>query len=62
MRSKTPVAMVNEVLAKILCNNITELVQARYTLGIEPDFSEDGTSGRGWGHLRFQSSFFEEAA
>ena len=62
VRSKTPVAMVNETLAKILCNNICVLIQERYEQGIEPDFSLDGTSGQKWGHPRLQSSFFEEAA
>jgi len=38
VRSKTDVAMKNEVLAKILCHNICCLIQAMYELGIEPEF------------------------
>ena len=38
VRSKTPVAQVNEVLAKILCHNICVLTQSVYELGIEPIF------------------------
>ncbi len=39
VRSKTPVAQVNEVLCKILCHNICVLIQSMYELGIEPMFS-----------------------
>jgi hypothetical protein len=39
VRSKTPVAQVNEVLCKILCHNICVLIQSIYELGIEPIFS-----------------------
>src|SRR5882724_7539121 len=38
VRSKTDVAMTNEVLCKILCHNICCLIQAMYELGIEPTF------------------------
>lgn len=38
VRSKTDVAMVNEVLCKILCHNICCLIQESYELGIETDF------------------------
>jgi transposase len=38
VRSKTDVAMQNEVLCKILCHNICCLIQAMYELGIEPTF------------------------
>jgi transposase len=38
VRSKTPVAQVNEVLCKILCHNICVLIQSVYELGIEPTF------------------------
>jgi hypothetical protein len=38
VRSKTPVAQVNEVLCKILCHNICVLIQSMYELGIEPMF------------------------
>jgi transposase len=40
VRSKTDVAMSNEVLCKILCHNICCLIQAMYELGIEPTFWE----------------------
>lgn len=36
IRSKTAVAMKNEVLAKILCHNICCLISAMYELGIDP--------------------------
>jgi hypothetical protein len=38
VRSKTDVAMQNEVLCKILCHNICCLIQSMYELGIEPTF------------------------
>jgi transposase len=38
VRSKTDVAMKNEVLAKILCHNICCLISAIYELGIPPTF------------------------
>jgi transposase len=38
VRSRTDVAMTNEVLCKILCHNICCLIQAMYELGIEPTF------------------------
>jgi transposase len=38
VRSKTDVAMTNEVLCKILCHNICCVIQAMYELGIEPTF------------------------
>jgi len=40
VRSKTPVAQVNEVLAKILCHNIAVLISSMYELGIEPHFGQ----------------------
>jgi len=39
VRSKSDVAMKNEVLAKILCHNIACLVQAIYELGIVPELA-----------------------
>jgi hypothetical protein len=39
--SKNPVAMVNEVLCKILCHNLTCLIQEQETLGIVPIFWKD---------------------
>jgi hypothetical protein len=38
IRSKTDVAMRNEVLAKVLCHNIVVLIHEMYELGIEPAF------------------------
>jgi transposase len=38
VRSKTDVAMKNEVLGKILCHNICCLISAMYELGITPKF------------------------
>ena len=38
VRSKTPVAQMNEVLVKIMCHNICVLVQAMYALGVDPKF------------------------
>lgn len=38
VRSKTDVAMKNEVLGKILCHNICCLISAIYELGIDPVF------------------------
>ena len=40
VRSKTDVAMRNEVLCKILCHNICCLIQSQCELGIEPMFWE----------------------
>ena len=39
VRSKTPAAQVNEVLAKVLCHNIVVLIHSMYGLGIAPVFS-----------------------
>jgi transposase len=38
VRSKSPVAQVNEVLCKVLCHNICVLIQSIYELGIAPTF------------------------
>jgi hypothetical protein len=38
VRSKTPVAMINEVLCKIICHNICVLIQETHELGIEIEF------------------------
>jgi transposase len=40
VRSKTPVAMVNEVLCKIICHNICCLIHETQELGIEATFWE----------------------
>lgn len=41
VRSKTPTAQVNEVLAKVLCHNICVLIQSMYELGIEATFGTE---------------------
>jgi transposase len=41
VQSKTDTAMVNEVLCKLLCHNITCLIQEQETLGIVPVFWKD---------------------
>jgi transposase len=38
VRSKNPVAQINEVLCKALCFNLSCLVHAMFELGIEPSF------------------------
>jgi hypothetical protein len=38
VRSKTPVAMVNEVLCKLICHNICVLIQEAHELGIDVRF------------------------
>ena len=38
VRSRTPVAQINEALAKVLCHNIVVLVRSIYELGIAPEF------------------------
>ena len=39
--SRTDSAMVNEVLCKFLCHNLTRLIQEQETLGIVPVFWKD---------------------
>lgn len=41
VRSKSDVAMVNEVLAKIVCHNLSVLIQETYELGISATFWEE---------------------
>jgi transposase len=43
VRSKTDVAMVNEVLCKIICHNICCLIQESHELGISAVFWGDNT-------------------
>jgi transposase len=43
VRSKTDIAMKNEVLCKVLCHNICCLISAMYELGIEPTFLAPGS-------------------
>ncbi|MBI2817171.1 MAG: transposase [Acidobacteria bacterium] len=38
VRSKTPTAQVNEILCKVICHNLSVLVQSIFELGIEPTF------------------------
>jgi transposase len=38
IRSKAPVAQVNEILCKVLCHNLCCLVQSFYELGVEAEF------------------------
>lgn len=42
IRSKTPVAQMNEILCKVLAHNICCLVSAIYELGINPTFWAEG--------------------
>ena len=41
LRSKTDVAMVNEVLCKILCHNLVVLIHETHELGIDPIFWDE---------------------
>jgi len=41
VRSKGDVAMVNEVLCKLLCHNLCCLIKSQFELGIEPVFWKD---------------------
>ena len=43
VRSKTPAAMVNEVLCKILCHNLCCVIQEQHELGIEALFCNDAS-------------------
>lgn len=54
--SKTDTAMVNEVLCKILCHNITCLIQEQETLGIVPVFWRDEPESDHPAILRMPSS------
>ena len=42
VRSKTPVAMINEVLCKLICHNICVLIQEAQELGIDTSFAQQG--------------------
>ena len=55
VRSKTTVAQVNEVLAKILCHNIVVLIQSMFELGIMPVFWDQG-------HLEQNGQLFQMSA
>jgi hypothetical protein len=41
VRSRTPDAMVNESLAKLLCNNLCCVILSQCELGIEAEFWEN---------------------
>jgi hypothetical protein len=43
--SKTDTAMVNEVLTKFLCHNLSCLIMEQEVLGIAPVFWKDETEG-----------------
>ena len=45
VRSKTPVAQINEALVKVLCHNIVVLIHSTYELGIEPLFGDQENIG-----------------
>jgi len=44
VRSKTPIAQMNEVLVKCLCHNLACLVQAIFSAGLAPTFWQDAQS------------------
>jgi transposase len=46
VRSKTDVAMVNEVLCKIICHNICCLIQESHELGIDTTFWADSSNAQ----------------
>ena len=56
LRSKTPVAMINETLCKILAYNITVLIHAMYEFGIHPEFFSDSPVVEGEVKLNTQSA------
>jgi transposase len=39
VRSKTETAMVNEVIAKVICHNLCVVIQEMHELGIDPGFT-----------------------
>jgi hypothetical protein len=45
MRSRNDVAMVNEVLCKVLCHNLCVLIMSQCELGIETVFWQDAPTG-----------------
>lgn len=47
VRSRDDVAMVNEVLCKVLCHNFCVLIQEQYELGIAPVFWKDEPKAEG---------------
>jgi hypothetical protein len=51
VRSRSDVAMVNEVLCKVVAHNLCCLIQEQHELGIEPLFWQDGQSETESNHL-----------
>jgi transposase len=45
VRSKTDVAMKNEVLAKLVCHNVCCLISAMFELGLDPVFWASQSTG-----------------
>ena len=45
VRSKTPVAQINEALTKVLCHNIVVLIHSIYELGIDPVLNSQANTG-----------------
>ncbi len=45
VRFKNDTAMKNEVLAKLICHNLSCLIHTMYELGIEPDLSARPKAG-----------------
>jgi len=46
LRSKTPTAMVNEALCKLLCHNLVVLIHEAHELGVAPIFGGNGTAAQ----------------
>ena len=46
LRSKTPIAQMNEALCKVLCHNICCVIQSIHELGIEPTFHTEMEAAR----------------
>jgi hypothetical protein len=45
VRSKTDIAIRNEVLAKVLCHNIVVVIHEMHELGINPGFRTGSAEG-----------------
>jgi transposase len=46
VRARTPAAMVNESLAKLICQNITSVIMSQGELGIEAEFWKEPTTAQ----------------
>ena len=46
LRSRTDVAMRNEVYAKLLCHNLCRVILSQIELGIEPVFWKEPATGQ----------------